>query len=668
MADSLERKSAVTLPYMASSSDSYDQPPIHQRPEAAWIEAAGAVLRKSGRLTDQAPDSEAWGRLATRTVEGIVIPPLGAESDLAALPTIGALTADPGQAPFLRGSRAATGWDVRVAIADPATARATALQELAGGATSLWVLVGAGGLASADLPAALDGVDLAIAPIVLDTRPTADGPGYDVTSAAASALRDIAAERGTPLHPDSSLGADPIREATAAALATADTAPGAAATSGNTVAPVGAAAEPADNTASEPRADSALAEPRPDEAQLGAAVVAAARLAADLGIGAIVVDGTAAHDAGAGDALEIAYTLAAGAAYLRLLTAAGIAIDDACRLISFRYAVTDRQFEQIAKLRAARLAWYRVCELSGAAPASCAQRQHAVTSTAMMTRYDAHTNMLRGTIAAFAAAVGGAEAITVTPFDAADHAPSDFGRRMARNISALLAGESHIDAVADPAAGAYAVEMLTASLAESAWAEFGRIEEAGGLVAALSEGSFVARVTEVRAERDRRIATRRQPITGISEFPNAAESPMGRSAPPATSHRWAQPFERLRDTPPAGEVLLVRIGSEAAASPRITFTENLLAAGGIAIQRTDSDEFAAAPTPERTVIFAGADADYAAHLAGALAAARAADARAVFLAGRPKGVDLTALDGTVAVGDDVLAFLTAVRHTLGGTP
>lgn len=658
MADYLKQKRAVTLPYMASSSDGCDQTLTSPTPEDAWAKAASAVLRKSGRLNAEAPDSEAWDRLSTRTVEGIVIPPLGAEPDMASLPTIAALTADPGLAPFLRGSRTNAGWDVRVSIAgaDAAAARAAALAELAGGATSLWVLVGAGGLTPADLAAALDGVDIAIAPIVLETCPVAEDAGYDVTSAAASALRDIAAGRGTRLHPGSSLGADPFRAAATAALATL----------GAAAAPR-IAATPAEDTTAELRPDSTPSTSHPDDTELSEATVAAARLAADLGIGAIVVDGTAAHDAGAGDALEIGYTLAAGAAYLRILTAAGIAVDDACRLISFRYAVTDRQFEQIAKLRAARLAWYRVCELSGATPAAGAQRQHAVTSTAMVTRYDAHTNMLRGTIAAFAAAVGGAEAITVAPFDTADHAPGDFGRRMARNISALLAGESHIDVVVDPAGGAYAVEMLTASLAEAAWAELGRIEGAGGLVAALSDGSLAAHVAEIRAERDRRIATRRQPITGVSEFPNAAEPrtdpPPSATAPP----RWAEPFEKLRDTPPADDVLLVRIGTEAAASPRMTFTENLLAAGGIAVRRAAQDEFTTAPPPAQTVIFAGADADYAAHLTEALAAVRNAGARAVFLAGRPKGIDLTALDGTVAVGDDVLAFLNAVRQTLGVT-
>ena len=104
---------------------------------------------------------------------------------------------------------------------------------------------------------------------------------------------------------------------------------------------------------------------------------------------------------------------------------------------------------------------------------------HAVTSRPMTSAYDVHVNLLRGTVAAFAAGVGGADAVTVVPFDEPTGEISALGRRLARNISALLVAESHVAAVADPAGGAYAVERLTDDLCQAAWAELGRIESDG---------------------------------------------------------------------------------------------------------------------------------------------------------------------------------------------
>jgi methylmalonyl-CoA mutase len=246
---------------------------------------------------------------------------------------------------------------------------------------------------------------------------------------------------------------------------------------------------------------------------------------------------------------------------------------------------------------------------------------------------------------------------------------------MARNISAVLIGESHLGAVTDPAGGAHAVEMLTADLAESAWAEFGRIEESGGILAALNDGSLAKRVGAVRAERRRRIATRRRPITGISEFPAAGERPPERRPLAQTEPvlRWSAPFEALRDQPAGEPVLMVTVGTQASAASRTLFTRNLLAAGGVRVVEPDpaaSIEQAISRTGCRTLILAGSDAAYQGDVADLARRARAAGARAVFLAGRPQGLlaDLPAglIDGTVAAGDDVLAFLHTVRATLGG--
>ena len=202
------------------------------------------------------------------------------------------------------------------------------------------------------------------------------------------------------------------------------------------------------------------------------------------------VDGTVYADAGGSDSDEIAATAAVGVAYLRALTDAGINIDRALGLLEFRYAVGTDQFLGIAKLRAARRVWDRVAELSGAAEGRRGQRQHAVTSPAVFTRRDPWVNMLRATIGCFAAAVGGADAITVLPFDTALGRPDDFARRIARNTQAILHDESSLARVVDAAGGSWYVESLTDALAERSWEKFTAIERAGGALRALDDGAL----------------------------------------------------------------------------------------------------------------------------------------------------------------------------------
>ena len=189
-----------------------------------------------------------------------------------------------------------------------------------------------------------------------------------------------------------------------------------------------------------------------------------------------VVDATEVHDRGASDVQELAHSLAVGAHYLRTLTDAGFDLDEAAEIVEFRYAATDEQFTTIAKLRAARRLWAPGPRAQRATSAR-EQHQHAVTSRPMMSKYDPWVNMLRTTVAAFAAGVGGADAVTVLPFDSPLGAPDAFGRRIARNTSHLLIDESHVATVADPAGGAYAVEKLTDDLAVAAWELFGRLDE-----------------------------------------------------------------------------------------------------------------------------------------------------------------------------------------------
>lgn len=386
------------------------------------------------------------------------------------------------------------------------------------------------------------------------------------------------------------------------------------------------------------------------------ATAEAAQRALDAGVRGFVVDATRIHDRGASDAQELAWSLATGAAYLRTLVGAGVDLDDAARLLEFRYAATDEQFPTIAKLRAARRLWARVLELSEATERD--QRQHVVTSRAMMSRYDPWVNMLRTTVAAFAAGVGGADAVTVLPFDSTLGVPDAFGRRIARNTSSLLVSESHVARVTDPAGGAFAVEKLTDDLARAAWEIFGRLEDGE---------SLDAMVEQTVERRDREVATRRRPLTGLSEFPNLGEvRPERRPDPTAPEvRRYGAAFEALRDEPAASPVFLATMGTIAAHTARATFATNLFAAGGIGVVVAGAtqgvDEVLAAYDGQPVVCLAGADPTYAEWGPDLVTALRGAGARHVILAGKPGSLEV---DDSCAVGVDALDFLRRTREHL----
>ena len=498
-------------------------------------------------------------------------------------------------------------WDIRSLIADPDAKRANeaALVDLDGGVTSLWLHADA----DTDLTTTLDKVMLDLAPVVLDA-PTAP-------LQAARGLLALIAEGGVDPHPGTNLGADPLGAAFRGLR---------------------------DDTGWQ------------DE------LAAVAKLAQELGVLGVVVDATAAHDRGASDAQELGYGLAVAAAYLRALTEAGLSIVEAARLMEFRFAATDEQFATIAKLRAARLLWARVLELSGAERVP--MRLHAATSRPMLSKYDPYVNMLRGTVAAFAAGVGGADAVTVLPFDSANGRPEAFGRRIARNVNHLLIDESHVAAVTDPAGGAYAVEQLTADLAAAGWAQFQLLESARTLGEGLE--AFGSRVAEVVAKREAEIAKRKRPLTGVSEFPNLAEELPAREPDPLNDavRRYGASYEALRDAPASEPVFLATLGTIAQHTARATFASNLFAAGGIAVEAAgatgSAEDLVAAYRGQKVVCLAGADGAYAAWGQAAAEALRAAGAERVIIAGKATGY----ADDNCAMGIDALAFLHRVREKL----
>jgi methylmalonyl-CoA mutase len=385
----------------------------------------------------------------------------------------------------------------------------------------------------------------------------------------------------------------------------------------------------------------------------GEDLVALARLAADAGVRGVVVDGVAVHEQGASDAQELGWVLARGAQVLRVLEAEGMEPQQLFGLLELRVAVTDEQFSSIAKVRALRVLWARVgqlCEVN-----EPRTRVHAVTSRPMTSAYDVHVNLLRSTVAAFAAGVGGADAITVVPYDEPTGEVSATARRLARNVSGLLVEEAHVAAVADPAGGAHAVERLTDELCRAAWTELGRIESEG-------EDAFHGRVAEVRARRDGDVAHRRRPLTGLSEYANLADPvPAHRN----TSYRYGAAFEAMRRDAPSARVFLATLGPVAQHTTRARFATNLLAAGGIAVDVAGAtsgvDNVLAAYDGQRVVCVTGRDAAYAEWAGDVAAALRKAGARRVVVVSSDRH---DWADDSFSAGDDAVAFLTRTREAL----
>ncbi len=234
------------------------------------------------------------------------------------------------------------------------------------------------------------------------------------------------------------------------------------------------------------------------------------------------------HEAGASEAQELGGLLAAAAWWLRALADAKVDPSDALPFLGASVSVDRDVLLSIAKLRALHLLWARLAELCDAPRMPLAV--HAETSRQMLTRADAPTNLLRNTIAAFCAAVAGADSITVLPHTAALGSGDRGARALARNIQHLLIEESHLFVVADPAAGSGALEALTEALAAQAWTEFQAIEREGGIVESLDAGAFQARIGKARAALVNIVAHGSSPLVGATIHALADDSPQAAEA------------------------------------------------------------------------------------------------------------------------------------------
>jgi methylmalonyl-CoA mutase len=267
------------------------------------------------------------------------------------------------------------------------------------------------------------------------------------------------------------------------------------------------------------------ASPGPIEAHVERAAKVGAKLAETYPHAALfLASGRAAHEAGGGEALELAVAASAAVAYARALVAAGLTVADAFARITLGLAADADYFLTIAKLRAAREVWARIAVACGAGPTA---RIEVRTSRRMLARQDAWTNMIRLTAAGFGAAVGGADAVVLGHFTDALGLPTAFGRRQSRNTQLVLMEEAHVGRVADPAAGAGYIEALTDEMARAAWAKFQAIEAAGGIVKALESGLIAREVAAANAARGE------LKILGVNAFPPTAETPVEVERPQA---------------------------------------------------------------------------------------------------------------------------------------
>lgn len=347
----------------------------------------------------------------------------------------------------------------------------------------------------------------------------------------------------------------------------------------------------------------------------------------------VTVTGQTFGNAGSTVVEELAFTLAAGHDYLARLTDAGLTIDQAARKLRFSFSVSSNYFMEIAKLRAARLLWANI--VKGYAPEkNCAAKMmiHAETSKWNQTVYDPYVNMLRGTTEAMSAAIGGVHSLEVTPFDAPFENPTEFSKRIARNVELLLKHESHFDQVVDPAGGSYYIENLTQSIAAEAWKLFLEIEQKGGYTEAYKAGLIVERVKASAAAKDKNIATRRQTLLGANQYPNftevagkeVSEESVTRSQAEGnvlTPYRGAMAFEAMRlhvdRSGKEPKAFMLTCGNLGMARARSQFSCNFFACAGIKVidntyfKSIEEGVKAALESKAQIVVVCASDDDYA---------------------------------------------------------
>lgn len=515
-------------------------------------------------------------KLVWKTQEGFSVRPYYRAEDLKGLAHIGS---EPGAFPFVRGTKCDNQWLIRqdYCACDLSEANASAKDGIMKGAESVGFIIDAGKhLTEGDIRILLDGID------VEKTEINFKGCCCKSTDVLKNFISYIKSKGASPDKVSASFDFDPLKTLTVAGKSCDD---------------------------------------------YGKLLKECVDMVSDYpGIRVIGVYAYAFNDAGSTISQELAYGLSMGSQYMDALTDLGLSADEiACRM-KFTFSVGSNYFMEIAKFRAARLLWANIAKAYGIRDDNSGKiRIHAVTSSWNQAVYDPYVNMLRNTTEAMSAAIAGVDSLEVLPFDHAYKKPGEFSNRMSRNLQSILKEESHFDKVTDPAAGSYYIENLTASIIKSAWALFIEAENNGGYVESFKKGLVQGHVKESAAKRDKNIATRRESILGVNQFPNFNEtageevtkqvvSPEirtaeGAVAEPLMKYRGAQAFEEMRlATDRSGKspkVFMLTFGNLAMCRARAQFSSNFFAVAGIRV--IDNNKFSTIEEGVKAAIASGAE-------------------------------------------------------------
>ncbi|WP_298435185.1 methylmalonyl-CoA mutase [Ottowia sp.] len=241
----------------------------------------------------------------------------------------------------------------------------------------------------------------------------------------------------------------------------------------------------------------------------------------------ISISGYHMQEAGANQALEMAFTLADGKEYVKTALAKGMDVDAFAGRLSFFWAVGMNFYLEIAKMRAARLLWCRIMKgFNPKNPKSLMLRTHSQTSGWSLTEQDPYNNVVRTTIEAMAAVFGGTQSLHTNSFDEAIALPTEFSARIARNTQLIIQEETHITSVVDPWAGSYMMEKLTQDMADAAWAIIEEVDAMGGMTKAVDSGWAKLKIEAAAAEKQARIDSGKDVIVGVNKYRLAKEDPI----------------------------------------------------------------------------------------------------------------------------------------------
>lgn len=408
-------------------------------------------------------------------------------------------------------------------------------------------------------------------------------------------------------------------------------------------------------------------------------------------VATFVADGTVYSNAGASEALELAAALSCAVHYIRALEQNGMPVEKAAKQIQFTLSAGTDLWLNIAKFRALRRCWQHILHACGVS--NTIVKVNAVSALHQVTMKDPWVNILRGTAACFGAGLGGADSVTVLPHDILLGTTDKFSRRIARNIQIILLEESNLAKVADPSAGSYSLEAITADMTAAALHEFQAIEEKGGIVSEINTGAITNRIAETLARRQKDIRNRKRAITGVSEFPNIAEEPIAgitkdtlnqhisdKDVKSLSLNRVAAEFEYLRfksddialKSTIRPRIFLANIGTPAEFTPRATFAKNFFESGGIeavfGTGKTNGGDFAKdyTATGASLAILCGTDAQYNELGLDIISHLKAAGCKRIYIAGKlnePAAYEKAGLGEMIYMGCDVI---TAIQNAYAG--